>query len=52
MQIEKERFQRIQETRNHQETRKKTGAQYENSPIVEKTAKIESDLNTHIDKNK
>lgn len=50
MQIENERLQRIQETRNRNETRKKTGAKHENGQIVRKNETIESDLNTHIER--
>ena len=50
MQIEKEQFQRIQETRNRNKTRKKTGSQDENGQIVKKNLTIESNLSIHIRK--
>ena len=50
MQIEKEQFQRIQETRNRNKTRKKTGSQDENDQIVKKNLTIESNLSVHIRK--
>ena len=50
LQIEKEQFQRIQETRNRNQTRKKTGAQHENGQIVKKNLTIESNQSTQIEK--
>ena len=50
LQIEKEQFQRIQETRNRNKTRKKTGSQDENGQIVKKNLTIESNLSVHIRK--
>lgn len=50
LQIEKEQLQRIQETRNRNQTRKNTGAQHENGQIIKKNLTIESNQSTQIQK--
>lgn len=44
MQIQKERSERIQETRNRQEIRRKADCQNENDRFVKKIVTIETDL--------
>ena len=50
MQIQKERCERIQETRNRHEIRRKTDCPNEKDRIVKKNVTIESSLNDALEK--